>query len=182
MRRALEALGWVPASALPTGFRIGRLGQESGRVGLKIQSGDVWHGSLDHRNVPETLREGVSRTLPGCVSSLPRFDLGHPPRGPALVSKPRDPCFSAQLSGEGGKKDKAASAASDRGDHTRNWSPPMRDPVEGASQKISREGCPGTPAEDPHGSQAQHANGFSHFIVFTENIIILLQSVSLRLP
>ncbi|KAK2084901.1 hypothetical protein P7K49_036201, partial [Saguinus oedipus] len=57
------------------------------------------------------------------MSSLHRFDLGNPPRGPALVSKPRDPCFSTLLSGDGVKKDKAASAASRRGGHTQNLPP-----------------------------------------------------------
>ncbi|KAK2084984.1 hypothetical protein P7K49_036284 [Saguinus oedipus] len=85
--------------------------------------------------MPETLREGVSRTLPGSVSSLPRFDLGHPPRGSALVSKPRDPCFSALLSGEGVKKE-SCKCSRGRGGQTRNWPPPMPDQVE-TSQKIS---------------------------------------------
>ncbi|KAK2084977.1 hypothetical protein P7K49_036277 [Saguinus oedipus] len=80
-----RALGWVPASALPTGFRIGRLGQESGRVGLKIQSGEVWHGSLDHRNVPETLREGLTAPLrPRPPAKGPC--LGLQTQGPLLLS------------------------------------------------------------------------------------------------
>ncbi|KAK2098071.1 hypothetical protein P7K49_023522 [Saguinus oedipus] len=84
--------------------------------------------------MPETLQEGVSRTLPG---SIALFDLGHPPRALALVSKPRDPCFSGLLSGQGVKKDKEASAASGRGGHTRNWPPLVADRVERASHKLS---------------------------------------------
>ncbi|KAK2084915.1 hypothetical protein P7K49_036215 [Saguinus oedipus] len=85
--------------------------------------------------MPETLQEGGRRMLPGSVSSLPRFNLGRPPGVPALVSKPKDLCFSALLSGEGAKKGKAASAASGRGGHTRNWHPQTPDRVK--TQKIS---------------------------------------------
>ncbi|KAL0610329.1 hypothetical protein AAY473_020094 [Plecturocebus cupreus] len=133
-RRALQTVRWIgprgPGSAHGAGV-----------------GGPQRHG-------PETLEEDVSRTFPGSMSSLAPFDLGHPPGGPALVSKSRDPGFSALLTEKAGRKkeqqaQRAAEGSTPRtglswgqirwGEHLRRFSWRLQ----------AQDGCPGMPLRTP---------------------------------